>query len=961
MALRTILVVFLLCLLVSPIGLADEVYDLSAKLYDPGVRPGPRMDFSWAYRYHPHGENSNLYVNGGVDGQGDPMDLDGTVWKAILHLEGANWIKLEPSEWSQIAPYRHGHSGGIFVTESPMVNIPENLFTTRNYVTFGGYDWDAIDYTDETWIFAESVIKMREGKTTVREWIKATNVGDTPDARKYAVMVYLPDAGSGMNHKFFLLGGIDDSSLFRDAFIGACDRRTQTPTATPSATPTSQGVPTSTPTVFQGIWDTGIEFEMDWEELDTPPSEIGLEGAAAVYDPYYGEYRRILVYGGINSNNALSSAVFEYKLEGTPGWMPTWTPAPSWTPAPTCTPVPTAGQGTPAYTATPTMTPRTTPLPRCYHAMALDIREHRLLVHGGNPTPVNPVSDDVLGDLWEYDLINHIWTPLTTTASAARWKHAGAYYWFTLFGGQDKDGLLYDDILEYKPEESGKVWDIEVGSDYGLDDPEKVINTQRVKSNDLVRIHQTQSSWPGDVFDVQLYIPWFVKNLTVEGVNNDTLRAGLWGVYEATPVPIPLPMTMDMHTKEGLDDFKEGFIKGKSCVIYDGAGTTFKNLIIGHHLPSATPVADLPQTILDSYELIANATPLKIYNIHMLDPGIIMTGPTRVDNCEFIANGVGCVMICVSSTIKTDRVYNSIFQNNFTGILELETTHRVYNNVFSGNKLCGIEFDKGAHGMVYNNLFFENGDGDCDAPEEWLSGIISGYSITGNVPAVQQPFIFNNTFVDNYAALTVWEDGDIRQYVNSPCFFNNIMYTTEYGDEPAIKQETGTLRNRPITFHNCMYGYDTFFSEESMKLLSSWSFSEDPDFASSPEYRLSNSSPCLNEGFHHLALGATDMNDTQDAGMVDTGYHFTDTEPVFGPPENLEEDDGVLTWAAPTGSTPYDYVVYWEDAYGILIDLQYVNDTEFEVVEANRNQGYWFGVCGRTNDNQYGESAFIEL
>ena len=88
MALRTIFVVFLLCLLFSTIGMADEVYDLSAKLYDQAARPGPRMDFSWAYRYHPHGENSNLYVNGGVDEEGNPMDVDGTVWKA---LNGLNW------------------------------------------------------------------------------------------------------------------------------------------------------------------------------------------------------------------------------------------------------------------------------------------------------------------------------------------------------------------------------------------------------------------------------------------------------------------------------------------------------------------------------------------------------------------------------------------------------------------------------------------------------------------------------------------------------------------------------------------------------------------------------------------------------------------------------------------------------------------------------------------------------
>lgn len=256
--------------------------------------------------------------------------------------------------------------------------------------------------------------------------------------------------------------------------------------------------------------------------------------------------------------------------------------------------------------------------------------------------------------------------------------------------------------------------------------------------------------------------------------------------------------------------------------------------------------------------------------------------------------------------------------------------------------------------------FIDNGDSSAKA--DWRCGILSGYSIARGVPSIQQPLIYNNTFVDNNVALSVWEDRDILQIVNSPCFFNNIMYSTDTSTEPAIIRVNND-RNRLIAFHNNMDGYDDFFELNDMKLTSSRDFIDDPGFAETVEYRLETTSACLNEGYFSLSPGATDMSELLDTYYLDTGYHFTDITPVMGPPENLADDGSNLTWDPPDPEPQNleGYVVYWEDAAGILIDLEFCETCTYSVDESDRDQGYWFGVCGFNDNGQYGETAFIEL
>ena len=64
---------------------------------------------------------------------------------------------------------------------------------------------------------------------------------------------------------------------------------------------------------------------------------------------------------------------------------------------------------------------------------------------------------------------------------------------------------------------------------------------------------------------------------------------------------------------------------------------------------------------------------------------------------------------------------------------------------------------------------------------------------------------------------------------------------------------------------------------------------------------------------------------------------------------------------APVGNTPFDYVVYWEDYYGILQGLELTDDPDFPVDDIYRDVGFWFGVCGYTSNGEFGDSVFIEL
>ncbi len=951
---------------------AEEVYDLYGKPYS-GLRPGVRESFVWAYFFDPEDEDNSLYIHGGVSPDGHGMDYNGFVWYHRLHKMETEWKIIEPVGGSLIPPMRAGAAGSMFANvETVFQRENDTTFMVKNFVTFGGESCQTQSLSSDTWILGEfRIYAFKEEsnddpaeytKQQQWKWLLASETGSVPDNRRDAVLVYLPDSSDDENgHEFLLLGGDDGQGTLQETYIGSIVRVTATPTDTPTG-----ATPTPTPTPLPGEiggnpWLAEFEYEVNWTEASPPPADVGLLGHAAVYDPFYGDNPRILVYGGINTNGGLSTVIHEFDLED--GLWATWSPAPTLTPSPTNTPVPTPEQGTPAFTPTPTMTPPRTPVPRCFHAMALDIREHRLLIHGGNED-VNFEEADALDDLWEYDIINQIWTPLSTTESVTRWKHAGCYYWFTLFGGEDEFGNFYDDILEYKPAESGKVWDIQKTNDYGLDDPNRVFNNQRIKPNDTVQIHQTQSTWPGDAYDVKLYIRSYIQNLSIIGVNKDENRPVLWNRYAPIPTPIVLkPLDMDLKTPAGFDEFK-AFSAAENFVITDNAGAYYNNLIIGHYLEGESPVAELPEEILEYYADVTctgPSTPRKAYGIHMLDPGIILTGPVRIENCEFIANGVGCVMICASSAGKfTSSVSNSIFSNNFTGIVQLETMHSVNNNIFVNNALCGICLDKGAHGIIHDNLFVDNGFENDGIYDEWLSGIFSCYSINYHVPSVQQPFIYNNTFVDNYQAVSIWEDGDIQQYVNSPCFFNNILYHSGTNSEPAVKRVNNN-RCRLLSFSNCLYGYDELFEHDMMKLLSAWDFSDDPDFESGSEYRLNNdpASPCLNKGFHTLFPGVTDMNEIQDFSFVDIGYHFTDVAPALDPPENLADDGFDLTWDTLSGAT--GYVVYWEDYYGILQGLELTDDEEFFVGDDYRDVGFWFGVCGYTSNGEFGESAFIEL
>ena len=225
-------------------------------------------------------------------------------------------------------------------------------------------------------------------------------------------MVNLPNDASNDGY-IFLMGGLDEyGDPIPEMQIG---KLTRTTTIDPDYDP----------------WAYQISIDCSWGSPITLNGYIGLTGQSAVLDPYYSNSGepRILIFGGRNSNGDLTNSLYkcqlEYDLEN--GYQIT------------------------GYSEL--QISGTAPSAREEQAAALDIREHRLLIHGGFSE-----EDDVLDDLCSLDMIGLEWNAAETTY-INRHGHFGFYNWFTFFGGKSGEGQgggLMDDIWQYKPDKVGE-------------------------------------------------------------------------------------------------------------------------------------------------------------------------------------------------------------------------------------------------------------------------------------------------------------------------------------------------------------------------------------------------------------------------------------------------------------------------------------------------------------------------
>ena len=894
----------LCCLMVLSPAQSEETYEWVSKPY--GIeRPGPRTGFVCAHDYDhfdtKHAIN-DLIVYGGTGPNGTPMDRDGEIWIQKLHDETAEWDKMVPLSRGVIPPARHQTSGVLFpVLHRELESSAQYIKRFRNLITFGGAIGSTVD--DGMWVCAQIYCKISVfGREQFWEWIEADQTGDLPEARLAHRMAFIPAGIIDAHGYVFLLGGKDGSSNpITDAYLGEL---------TYSITDSSSSDP----------WEYTISIDCDWEDLTLAESDIediGLTGESVVFDPYYGAHPRILIYGGYDENGDVTDALVEFDLT-TMEWSG-------------ITPI-NAG-----------------PDARAEHACALDIREHRLFIHGGKDT-----NGVVLNDVAYLDLRTNAWTIDLSSGRPYRYGHAGAYYWMTVFGGISSNGDYMDDTWEYKPLDSGKTWEIEPDGEYGLDDPAGVINTPRIKAGDIVRIHSGES---GHYYSTQCVIPSYVGHFTIEGVIHEGTKPVLAQPYT---VSTPIPKFADYEQSgEDLEDSITTFFfaNDNGFVIRDGCGISIRNLKICHY--QQTPDDEIPGTILDQYEEITNSNDLL-----MADPGIVMHGPTEMEGCEFESNIVGATLICVSSVPGSQeaRITASSFYHNFVGAVVLETSHDFSFNTLESNYLAGIVMEKGAHGRIVDNVFIGNGS-HAECPVEWRCGLLSSFDIVSGVPYIQTPLIVNNTFVNNYHALSITEAVPSRQYLNMPVLWNNIIYKPTQGTECAVYL-TDVDRCR-MRSGNTLYDCDEkWLSETDGSLQSIGDIpDDDPVFASVSlgNYKLSVLSPCINAGITSLEPGIMSEGEYSDYHLLDAGCHFSNVSSAMGPITNLTSDELQLNWSAPTGYTVQGYLIIWEDTTGFIYGSERISSTTYEISGDLAGLGLWFGVSAFSSSGQFGQPVFIQM
>ncbi len=338
-------------------------------------------------------------------------------------------------------------------------------------------------------------------------------------------------------------------------------------------------------------------------------------------------------------------------------------------------------------------------------------------------------------------------------------------------------------------------------------------------------------------------------------------------------------------------------------------------------------------------------------------------------------NGSGITMICVSGAIIKGTVKDCLFQRNFVGVVPLEMPHGIERCDFIENHLTGILFDKGSSTRVYDCLFMENGNYDHGLNMEWSSALLSSYGQKTYIPAVQIPFIYNNTFVNNYRVISVDEpyecqDCDPEYILNMPVMMNNIFYNPTQGSEQAIY-----VRDDPRCWiysrNNCYWVNNYYTDPPEAALTSVEDYEMDPLF--SPDgYWLSSDSLCYDLGFYDLTPGVISEAGYSDNSFLDIGYHFTFEFLSMGPVIDLNVDSvhyNTIRWKKPEYGTVFKYLVFWQDDLGNILGQEIMDPNPmppfyntYEVTNPDLpDAGLWFGVSAFSSSYEFGTPVFVEM
>ena len=961
-----------LFLLIAGLSMSTVLADMDLVAMDDISRLAhlPRTDAVFLLNYDVFDNQNSIIMYGGKGYNPDSgtiefMDPRGDIWKAVLYYSNnsdyENNIDFQPLSTDHFRlspqvpgdPYppamRFGHCGVLIPLEDIRVLHNDDTtstvkkYTYTNLVILGGKRQDDPDnravanntiVTSEVWVNAEYeiVIPDEEGLEKPQKrhhWYEVTPTGMTPPARYDAQVVPLfsEETPFSQRNTFLYFGGKDENgNLLNDAYIGTLTRST-----TPAPGTSNE-------------WAFEIAIDIEFTAV-TPDTHFKTAGAEVHYDPYYGmdggeRTPRVIIIGG-ERDGAPASGEVVCIYPGNDGWE------------------------------TPIIRDELPDLPdaRKHMASVFNPREHRLRVFGG----VDGSGSQVMGVLdldlktpgqwvWEdpaytgshqhavYSLGTRLYQ-VTGSGSGAEW---------TVLWDRSEATSLYD-----RPDEAF-VWDIRMDDPWGLDTPVTVFNSPRLHPFDTVRIHQTRDAVGkvNDCFAGNNSIPSWCPNVVIEGVVKNGVKPILYNLFDTSGLDGAL--WIDPY------DGSVRFDRSMPAVLHVNTVSTIRNIKFCHfetyQQPDTGLPAEIPVSRLEHY--MDEDDPGIDWDLayhHVDDPGIFVHAAFQLENCDFEFNGVGIVLICVTSAIVPADIHHCMFRKNQIGLLSLETEHVIRYNTFRDNYLTGIVFDKGARTVFSENLLMNNGrltEMGITGFDTFESAALSCFASPWDVPGIQTPFIFNNTFVDNRYALSVTEPGDRAQYMNRPVMFNNIVSDT--GSNPPVFLKSSQRRCDIICMHNC---FDlnpgvTILDIDDLGIPGylTWRNMEDDPVFANDRYQLIYGSPCVDRGLHILNPGVTSRMRYCDYGEMDIGYHYLpETGNIPNSPDDLEITEKTMTWTRPL-PRPDGYLVTVEDAYGGILEQVFVSDSETpELSFSHREEDHlWFGVMSHYNKTAFSSPVWIE-
>ncbi len=830
-----------------------------------------------------------------------------------------------------------------------------------NYVVFGGIRQqnrsnpliaNNSEVTDELYVNAQ----YRISGDTRHHWYRVEPEPSQtwPVARCYAQMVPLfcreTEIEDG-EYPFLVFGGLSASQLAvrPDAFVGTFKRE---------LTPVDPGV------VDFNEWNFEMCITVDFEET-SPDDVFQVYGAGAVFDPYYGTVDndgqpipRVILVGGARSLGANPEG---YKVKAVyPSVCPV-TGEHDWV-NPVVEPLPNLPDN------------NGSPQCRIHSAVVLNPRAHTLRVFGGEKQNGDPEPG-----ILELDLTHpeNGWQWVCRSFNASRHNAAytnGTRIFRTVGDSVTGNSVMTWDISEatFDPPDEPFVWDVTPDAPYGMNNLNTIFNTPRLHSHDTVRVHQTRdvSGKVNDAYKTRIAVPAWRQNIVLEGVVKNGVKPVLYTLYSDYDNDKPL---IPHVTRLGI-------------IIDCGTSLTIRNLRFMHADNELTWNDDLPNEIpqwaLNRYQAPEEGILHDMMNDHLplyydrsepiwdfgrhhnKDPALWLHSPIHVSNCDFMFNGIGMTIICVSTAIQQAQILHNRFDTCYIGVLGLELHHHLAYNAFRNCYLAGVVFDKGCNVICRDNLFIGNGHGLNQAMEPYQSAVLSHFRSTDAVPNIQTPLVYNNTFVNNHRALSVTEHAiHGAQIMNRPFFFNNIVSNSNY----PIYLQNSDLRCDFISFHNCFHAGDITPPVETGigDVLSGWSLYDDPDFdTGDPDvYLLSDTSPCLDRGLYTLNPGVISELNYPDYGMLSIGFHqLPGTGLLPGSPSDLQILGYVLSWN-PSTSKESGYLVLVETYAGNFIHARFTKDDEYSydfIGAAMYHDHLFFWVMSHFNRRVYSDPVMIE-